>query len=135
MSHAGGARSGGPDEQEHDDRFKAEFARVLGKHVKREVAASPVRRVAGRQLRTSGESEVVRLENHVVDAITLAIDDSIERLLPGLLEDAVARVLPDALDAAITEIVEALSSPDPDSAWAAEPPAHAARYPRETRSR
>ena len=56
-----------------------------------------------------GSEGRVRLDHSTLDAITLAIDESIQRLLPGLVEDALARVLPDLLDETITEIVEDLS--------------------------
>ncbi|MGK2949284.1 MAG: hypothetical protein ACSLFP_11960 [Acidimicrobiales bacterium] len=109
---------------DHVGSLQEELAAMLGEHVERQVV-EPMRRVASRAPRLGGAAVAppVELDPAVVDAITLAVDHSIEQLLPGLVEDAIARVLPVALDAAVADIVEALS---PTAAPAAVPGARAA---------
>jgi hypothetical protein len=75
------------------------FQEVSGELPARAASPSPVR--PAQDPEPAAAEPATALTTDIVDAITLAVDDSISALLPGLVEDALARALPKALDEAI----------------------------------
>ncbi len=100
-----------PEPTDRVGSLQEELAAMLGEQVERQVV-DPMRRVTARQPRLGAPTPAappVELDPAVVDAITLAVDRSIEQLLPGLVEDALARLVPAAVEAAMADVADALA--------------------------